>query len=331
MKKFLAMGNALVDIMITLKDDQILETLDLPKGSMQLVNRERSARVLAALKDHTTSHSAGGSAANTTHGLAMLGAIAGYIGVVGTDELGGFFVRDLIRAGVDPRMIHSENETGRAVALVSSDSERTFATFLGAAVELSASHLHPEMFKGYDYFHIEGYLVQNHDLIRRALELAKAEGLVISLDLASYNVVEANLEFLRQVIAEFVDILFANEEEARAFTGLDPVDALNRISELVDIAIVKTGSKGSLIKTSADTCEIGVIPVNPIDTTGAGDLYAAGFLYGHSRNFSLRQCGELGALLAGNIIEHLGAKMPAPAWNSIRERINGTAGKDQLL
>ena len=322
MKKFLGMGNALVDIMIMLESDHVLETLGIPKGSMQLVDRDRSAKVLSVLKDYKTSHAAGGSAANTIHGLAMLGASAGYIGVVGADELGGFFVRDLINAGVDPRMIHSENETGRAVALVSSDSERTFATYLGAAIELSASHLHTGMFRGYDYFHIEGYLVQNHELIRRALELAKENGLIISLDLASYTVVEANLEFLREVVKEFVDILFANEEEARAFTGLDPVNAIDRMSEMVKIAVVKTGSKGSLLKTRTDSCEIGVIPVNPVDTTGAGDLYAAGFLFGHSRSYSLRQCGELGALLAGKIIEHLGAKMPVSTWDLVRNSID---------
>ncbi|MEI7664068.1 MAG: PfkB family carbohydrate kinase, partial [Bacteroidota bacterium] len=141
MKKILGMGNALVDIMISLESDTILDMLGLPKGSMQLVDKERSNSVLSALKDYQRSVSAGGSAANTIHGLAMLGAKTGYIGVIGEDELGGFFVRDLIKAGVDPHMIHSNQETGRAVALVTPDSERTFATFLGAALELSAEHL----------------------------------------------------------------------------------------------------------------------------------------------------------------------------------------------
>ena len=134
MKKILGMGNALVDIMISLESDNILDLLGLPKGSMQLVDKDRSNDVLSALKNYKKSLSAGGSAANTIHGLAMLGAKTGYIGVVGEDELGGFFVRDLIQAGVDPHMIHSNQETGRAVALVTPDSERTFATFLGAMV-----------------------------------------------------------------------------------------------------------------------------------------------------------------------------------------------------
>jgi sugar/nucleoside kinase (ribokinase family) len=350
MKKILGMGNALVDIMIPLESDNILELLGLPKGSMQLVDMERSNAVLSALKDYQKSHSAGGSAANTIHGLAMLGAQTGYIGVVGEDELGGMFVRDLIKAGVDPHMIHSSQETGRAVALVTPDSERTFATFLGAAIELSAEHLGTppapvsdktppptppqkgrgagsesvldfpanSIFKGYSYFHIEGYLVQNHELIRRAVELAREHGLVVSLDMASYNVVEANREFLLSIITDYVDIVFANEDESRALTGLEPEEALHEISKLAKIAVVKTGSSGSMVKSGQDQCTIGVIDVNPIDTTGAGDLYASGFLFGLANGKSLQECGELGALLAGNVIEFMGAKMSAERWEMIR-------------
>jgi len=321
MKKILGMGNALVDIMISLEGDGILEILELPKGSMQLVDKERSTSVLTALKDYTKNQAAGGSAANTIHGLAMLGVPTGYIGAVGEDELGGFFVRDLINAGVDPVMIHSTQETGRAVALVTPDSERTFATFLGAAIELSADHLKKDMFKGYNYFHIEGYLVQNHELIMKAITLAKETGLIVSLDLASYNVVDSNLEFLKGIVREYVDILFANEEEAKSFTGFDPVGALHELGKTVEIAIVKTGSKGSLIKQKDEIFEIGTIPINPVDTTGAGDLYASGFLYGHANGLPLRRCGELGALLAGNVIEFLGAKMSEERWKLVKEKV----------
>ena len=336
MKKILGMGNALVDIMIPLESDNILELLGLPKGSMQLVDMERSNVVLSALRDYQKSLSAGGSAANTIHGLAMLGAKTGYIGVVGEDELGGFFVRDLIQAGVDPHMIHSSQETGRAVALVTPDSERTFATFLGAAIELSADHLEPRVrsdelqitndklsiFKGYSYFHIEGYLVQNHELIRRAVELAQEHGLIVSLDMASYNVVEANKDFLLSIITEYVDIIFANEDEARALTGLEPEEALHELSKLAEIAVVKTGSSGSLVKSGTDTYRIGVINVLPIDTTGAGDLYASGFLYGLSTGMPLQECGELGAVLAGNVIEFMGSKMSAERWDQIKTQMN---------
>jgi sugar/nucleoside kinase (ribokinase family) len=218
-------------------------------------------------------------------------------------------------------MIHSKQETGRAVALITPDSERTFATFLGAAIELSAEDLSNEMYRGYDYFHIEGYLVQNHELIEKAMHLAKENGLLISLDLASYNVVESNLDFLHDIIRKYVDILFANEEEAKSYTGFNPVNALHELGKNVDIAIVKTGNKGSLIKQNNEIVEVGIIQVDPVDTTGAGDLYASGFLYGHANGLSLRRCGELGTLLAGNVIEFIGAKMSRERWKIIKEQL----------
>jgi sugar/nucleoside kinase (ribokinase family) len=331
MKKVLAMGNALVDIVIPIESDDILAALGLPKGSMQLVDWERSKAVQEAFKNHKSTLSAGGSAANTIHSLGKLGVPSGYLGVVGEDELGGFFVKDMINAGVDPHMIHSNQPTGRAVALISPDSERTFATFLGAAIELSAEHLSPSpnpttsgiqypassIFSKYNFFHIEGYLVQNHALIETAVKMAKAAGLTVSIDLASYNVVEANIDFLHHIIENYVDIVFANEEEAKAFTGKDPHEALHEIGGKCEIAVVKTGSQGSMIKKGADLHNIGVIAVSPIDTTGAGDLYAAGFLYGLANDKPLPECGRIGALLAGNVIEFMGSKMPAVRWLEI--------------
>ena len=324
MKKILGIGNALVDILIRIEQESLLEQLNLPKGSMQLVNKLRSDEILMTLKDVPQSLAAGGSAANTIHGLGMLGASTGYIGVIGRDEFGQSFEKDMRDAGVTPFLIQSDTETGRAITLITPDSERTFATFLGAAVELSASgirHLASGIFPNYNYLHIEGYLVQNHELIRTALELAKANGLLVSLDMASYNVVEANLDFLTEMVKKYVDILFANEEEAQVFTGYEPGQALHHISQYCEVAVVKTGKNGSLVKSKEVVSEIGIIPVNSIDTTGAGDLYAAGFLYGHSLGWPMQQCGEAGALLAGNIIEEIGAKMPETRWETVRKMV----------
>jgi len=321
MKKILGMGNALVDILIRLEDEAILEKLELPKGSMQLVDAARSKSVLGHFEQHPKSLSAGGSAANTIHGLAMLGVPVGYIGVIGEDELGGSFVKNMIDAGVEPYMIHSLQETGRAVALISPDSERTFATFLGAAIELSAGHIDAFDFAKYNLLHIEGYLVQNHELVKNAVKMAKENGLTVSLDLASYNVVEANLDFLKGIIRDYVDIVFANEEEAMAFTGKEPVKAAEEIGKMAEIAVVKTGSKGSLVRSGKKSFEIGVIPVKPVDTTGAGDLYASGFLYGYATGLPLEKCGEIGAILAGNVIEVIGSKMSEHTWAEIRRSI----------
>lgn len=321
MAKVLGIGNALVDIMTRLDHDEHLETFKLPKGSMTLADEILVEEVTKATLHLEKVQSSGGSAANTINGLARLGVETAFMGKVGKDEIGNFFHEDLVKNKINPILYFSENPSGQAIALVSPDSERTFATYLGAAVELSASDLKKEDFEGYDYFHIEGYLVQNHALIEMALKLARENGLKISLDLASYNVVESNLEFLQKVVREYVDILFANEEEARAYTGKAPAEALHEMSDQVEIAVVKTGNKGSMIKKGDDHFVVDIIPVKAMDTTGAGDLYASGFLYGLSQKFSLDKCGKIGAILGGNVIEVMGAKMDENRWEKIRSEI----------
>ena len=327
-KKVLGLGNALVDIMTQLKEESLLQDFDLPKGSMQLVDRTKSDQVIEGTKHLKTSLAAGGSAANAINGLAKLGVDCGFIGKIGPDEMGKFFSDDMKASGIQPLLIQSQTESGRAVALVSPDSERTFATYLGASVELSDVDLKPKNFAGFDYLHIEGYLVQNHALIEKALRLAKDAGLQVSLDLASYNVVEENLAFLQEMSKKYVDILLANEDEARAFTGEeDPEKALDIIADTVDIAIVKVGKNGSFIKKDGIKYRIGIIEVLSLDTTGAGDLYASGFIYGLMNGLSLDKAGDIGAVLSGNVIEVIGAKMDEERWAKIREEVNKIISK----
>ena len=327
MQKIIGIGNALVDIMTSLENDQLLDHLKLPKGSMQLVDLETSQKVLHVSKHLPSSLAAGGSASNTIYGLAKLGVETAFIGKVGDDEYGESFRKSLVSCDIQPKLMPGRIQTGRAVALVSQDSERTFATHLGAAVELSADDLTPELFRGFDIMHIEGYLVQDYKLISKAIDIAKELGLKVSLDLASYNVVEEHIEFMKDILTEKVDIIFANEEEAKSFTGKEPQQALEEISENCEIAIVKVGKNGSMIMKDEEFHEIGIIEANSIDTTGAGDLYASGFLFGLSNGYSLDKCGEIGALLAGNIIEVLGARMGDDRWKTINSTIRNILKK----
>lgn len=321
MKKILGMGNALTDILLQIDNDEVLFSLNLPKGGMQLINTERSQEIDEAVSNYSKKMATGGSASNTINGITRLGMKGGFVGKVGKDDIGLFFTNDSINNGVQPHLLLSETPSGRCTVLVSPDSERTLCTYLGAACELEASDLNPEMFQGYDIFHIEGYLVQNHDLIRTAVRLAKQEGLKVSVDLASYNVVEENLDFLLEIIEQYVDIVFANEEEARAFTGNEPEEALNLISRHCEIAIVKVGKDGSYIKSGDETIQIQPRIANCIDTTGAGDLYASGFLFGLANNYSLEVCGKIGSLISGNVVEVLGAKMSDEVWGTILSEI----------
>jgi len=324
MTKILGIGNALVDIMTQIESDELLSKFNLPKGSMQLVDKATSDYILKGIEHLKKQKSSGGSAANTIHGLANLGVETGFIGTVGEDELGDFFHDDLKENNIKPFLNKGNDASGKAIALVSPDSERTFATFLGAALELSEKNIKKDTFSGYDYLHVEGYLVQNQDFLLNVINTAKVKGLKVSLDLASYNVVEANLDFLKNLIKEHIDIVFANEEEAKAFTGFNPESALHEIANHCEIAVVKIGKNGSLIKDQKNLYKVGVIKANSIDTTGAGDVYASGFLYGISQNLPLSKCGELGALLSGKVIEVLGAKMSKNTWAEIKTIIKNS-------
>jgi len=316
------MGNALVDVLTILKSDRILKDFDLPKGSMQLVTKECSNRLLASTLGLKRQQSSGGSAANTIHGLAHLGMKTGFVGKIGKDNLGKFFEKDLKENDIAPIMFHDLEETGRSIALISKDAERTMATYLGAAGDLQQEDIDSDIFKGYQYFHLEGYLVQSHALIKKAVKVAKAHDLIISLDMATYNIVSENREFLEKLIREYVDILMANESEAEALTGKKADKALDAMADMAEVAVLKMGKDGSMVKRGTEKYKIGIEKVHSIDTTGAGDLYAAGFLYGYCNEQSLEVCGKIGTILGGHITEVIGAKMDEQRWNLVKEKVN---------
>jgi sugar/nucleoside kinase (ribokinase family) len=321
MGKILGIGNALVDVVTMINDDLILERFGLPKGSMQLVDEAKSEMIKLITKKFDRSLASGGSAANTIHGLAMIGAYSGFIGAIGKDEMGDFFENDMKDAGINTMLQRMDTVTGTAVALITPDSERTFATHLGAAIELEAKDLLPEYFTNYNILYLEGYLLLNKALVEKACLLAKDNNMKIALDLASYNVVEEQLGDFNEIIEKYVDIVFANEEEAKAFTGLSPEKALKVISRICEVAVVKVGREGSWIQRGEEIVRVGTDRVTLKDTTGAGDLYASGFLYGYADNLDLEKCGLLGSLLAGKVIEIVGARMNKAMFEEIRESI----------
>lgn len=314
----IGLGNALVDVLSVLDSDALLDQLSLPKGSMQLIDKEISAKIKEGIKNKEQHLVTGGSASNTISGLAAMGAPCHFIGKISDDEMGNFFQTDMEKHGVTTHLVKSELPTGTCISLVSPDSERTMCTNLGAASTLTGSDFDTAWFEGIDLCHIEGYLVQNTEMIETAMKMAKAAGAKVSLDLASYNVVEDNLEFLRRVVKEYVDIVFANEEEARAFAQMDPESAVDYIAEMCDIAVVKLGKKGSLVKRNGKKYTIKPLPnVKAIDTTAAGDLFAAGFLYGLHKGYGMQRCGDIGSLVSGNIVQVIGSKMSEETWKEI--------------
>ncbi len=322
MQKILGIGNALVDTMVRIKDDALLNELGLPRGSMQLVEEDDAKKIAQKVKEYEISMSSGGCAANTIHGLAALGVKTGFIGKVGNDDLGNFFIDDLKKKNIDPKIPYGKSNSGNAAAFVAPDAERTFATYLGAALELHADDLTDDLFEGYQFLHVEGYLVQNHSLLEKAFAQAKKHNMKVSLDMASFNVVEDNLDILKGWVKNYVDVVFANVEEAKAFTGKEPEEALDVIAEMCEIAVVKVGKKGSMIKSGNEKHFVPSIVADVIDTTGAGDAYAGGFLFGMSKGCDLEKCGKIGTLLAGKVIENMGGRVSDEKWPEIEKMVD---------
>ena len=218
---------------------------------------------------------------------------------------------------MDTLLKRSETPTGVATTFITPDGQRTFLDYLGAAVELTADDITDNMLAGYKYLYLEGYLVQNHALVDSVVSIAKRMGMKICLDMASYNIVESDLEYFTTLVRNYVDIVFANEEESLAFTGLEPAKALETIAGMCDIAIVKLGAKGSTAArrdASSGTLET--------DTTAAGDFFAAGFLHALVHGRTLEECLEAGTVLSSEIIQVVGATLPEERWNEVRRRIN---------
>jgi len=321
MRKILGIGSALVDILTQTPSEQILQELNLPKGSMTYVDAQTSVAIGEKLAHLGSQMASGGSAANTMSGLAQMGVEAGFLSKVGRDDIGRFFEKQMTETHVKPLMLKSDTPSGRVQAIVTPDGERTFATCLGAAAEMCADDIKPELFEGWDIFYVEGYLVANPTMLRKAVETAKAQGMTIAIDMASYNVVEENRDFLLELINNYVDIVFANEKEAFALTGMEPEAALHYIAERCDIAVVKVGAKGAWVQHGDQIVFIPPMDAQVIDTTGAGDMWAAGFLAGLVKDETLLRCGTIGTLLASNIIEVVGAKMDDERWQKIHAAI----------
>lgn len=321
MKRLLGMGNALVDALLRLENDDLLARLGLAKGAMQLIDTARFHEIRSRLEGLHMARATGGSAANTVQALARLGARPGLVGMTGRDDDGRFFARQCRRLGIAPYLLESDLPTGVASTFISPDGQRTFATYLGAAAQLRAEDVRPDWFRDFDYFYIEGYLVQNHGLIDRAIDTARAAGCQVCLDLSSYNVVAADRDFFASLLPR-TDIVFANEDEAYAFTGKTAGRALDALARICPTVVVKTGPGGAMARCGSEMAESPAPDVERVvDTTGAGDFFAAGFLYMHALGADLVECIDAGNLLGSHVIQTVGASLTDEAWASIRETL----------
>jgi len=321
MSKIVGIGNALVDVIVSLPDETLFDKFGLKKGGMEMIEQETKRSIHEHIKELKQVIASGGSTSNTMHGLARLGASAGYIGKISQDEAGMFFKNELLKSNITDHLIYSDIDTGIATTLMTSDAERTFATYLGAASTMKSDEINREILKHYEYILVEGYLIFNRELITQICRLAKEENLKIAMDMASYNLVELNRDFIKELLENYVDIVFANEEEAFAFTNKNEREALDELSKYCEVAVVKLGCKGSIANIHGKIIEIPAYKANCIDTNGAGDIYAAGFLYGLIHNMPVQEIGKLASRLSGELVETVGAKLSDEQWEILLQEI----------
>ena len=320
--KILGVGSPILDILVNV-DESFLRHVPGAKGGMELVDQKTIANILAQTTGSPL-QAPGGSAANTIYALSKLGVATGLLGKLADDDNGKFYLKNYAAAGGDTSRIKKSatTPTGTCLCLVTPDSQRTMRTCLGAAADMTLDDVTPDDFRGYTHAHVEGYMLFNKPLTAKILDLATKAGLTISLDLSSFEVVRANKDTLGTLIEKHVDILFANEDEAKEYLGRhDPEAFINTFKDVCDIVAVKLGKDGAIVKTPSEKARISAMTVDAIDTTGAGDLWQAGFLYGLLKGKPLETCGHYAAILGAEIVTVMGAHLSEDAWRKIISRL----------
>ena len=320
----LGFGTAILDLLVRTDDAFVAEHSGGGKGGMVLIDEAACNKMLSLLPDYTVAP--GGSAGNTLAGLLRLGIGGRMMGKVGRDEQGDLYRDRFAKLGGDISAFKfsETTRTGCCICLVTPDSERTMRTCLGAASEITEKDFRPEDLDGVNLVHLEGYQLYSPGMFELLLSEAKKRNIPVSFDFSSYEIVKTFRNRIETLLKD-VSIIFANEEEAAEFVGRDkftPEYALDVLSGYCDTAVVKLGKKGALLRRNGETVSVEAELVKAVDTTGAGDLWQAGFLYGHLTGKSLETCGKLGAALGAEVVSVLGGVIPEEGWQRIIKKFN---------
>ena len=317
-------GNAIVDVLSKTGDD-FLRANKINKGTMTLIEADQAEALYAKMGPGL--EVSGGSAANTVSAFASMTGKAGYIGKVANDQLGGVFRHDIRAIGVafDTPALEDGPPTARCLILITPDAQRTMCTFLGACVWIAPSDLNEEMIKNAKVTYLEGYLFDRpraKQTFRKASEIARGASKKVALTLSDPFCVDRHRDEFLDLVKNGTDILFANEAEIMALYKVDAIDdAIRMARENCQLSIITRSAKGSLIISGNDTFEVAAEPVSQVvDTTGAGDMYAAGFLYGYTRGKTLPECGRAASVVAAEVICHVGARPQIDLAKLLREK-----------
>ena len=306
-----SMGSALLDFAFKV-DQDLLDELNLVKGQMHLIDENRSNDIFKRLSNISSEITPGGSSANVAAGIACLGGKSAFMGSVGRDENGTLYVDETRKSGVNMIVNEYDQLTGHAITLITPDSERTFATHLGAALCFGENDVSQDTIMNSSILHIEGYMLEadfTYSACIKAMDTALKYKTLISVDLsdpALINRINKRFEF---VLEKYVDIVFVNEEEAFAFTGVYQIDALRELAKYANLSIVKLGAQGSLISYQGNEYKIDPIKANLVNTNGAGDMYAASIIYGITSGLDIQESGNLASKNSALVVGQVGARL----------------------
>ena len=307
----LGFGSPVLDLLVEV-EDYFLEQLELKKGTMTLTDEDRAEEILEQLSNYDIKECAGGSVGNTVYGVASLGGKSAFCGVIGDDKYGKTYELSFEKEDMYNKLVKVKGRSAHAITFITKDKQRTFSTHLGAAIHFKPHHVIEDDIKHSKVLHIEAYQVElenSYKAILLACDFAKKYSTMVSFDLSDGSLIQRERERIDFILRNYVDIVFANEEEAKEFTGKSPRDALNVLSDSCKYAIVKLGGRGSLVKHNDNVLEIKADSVNAVDTTGAGDMYAAGFLYGITNGKSLEESARIGSKYAARVVTQIGARL----------------------
>jgi sugar/nucleoside kinase (ribokinase family) len=324
MKKYdvCGLGSPLLDFIVEV-DEGILAEINLQKGEMHLITADESRAIMKKLDKYEVKTAPGGSSANTLAGVSALGGTAVFLGKIGNDKNGGIYEQKTVEHGVKSKLSrHDSAGTGHAITFITPDSERTFATHLGAAVHFRQEDVFEEEIKNSKILHIEGYQLEDPVLKETciyAIECAKRHGVKVSIDLADPALVGRNVVSLKELVLKYANIVFVNELEAKAFTGKGELEALHEIYDMCETAVVKLGERGSLIKADDTFYRVSAHETMVNNTNGAGDAYAAGILYCLTHGIDMERAGRIASYIAAKVVAGTGARLSHSIADEIKD------------
>jgi sugar/nucleoside kinase (ribokinase family) len=314
--RVLGVGDACIDLFIPVSEE-FLSHVPGKKGGAEAIEMEKLKQIIAASKT-SPYMAAGGSCANTIKGLVNLGEPCAFLSSVGSDSFGEFFTASMKELGIELLFSKSNIPTTLVLCLVTPDGQRTMRFCSDSIASEPNEFLHREYFKGVKIVHFDAYTLRNGNLTKKAMQLAKEAHAKVSIDLSSFEIVQEYHAKLTELLKEYVDIVFSNKDETQALTGLSPAEGCLKLQEMCSIAVVLMGDEGCLVGHQGEYFHSPSYSANIVDSTGAGDLFASGFLYGCLHKYPLTKCARLGNRLGSAIVEVQGAEFSSEKWKTVR-------------